>query len=148
MHFFFGWARIIFFETLPNNMWWYRCYLTFCKGFLTPKPNYFLQFSSCGPWRVFSHSNSPSHHTLGRYRHTSSSRQIHKILCWLQILEYCLDCGNGHFHCSISFPKATSLICEAQLFFSHCDGWLRECGLCFPSYLFFCETGSHGWIIS
>ncbi len=62
------------------------------------------------------------------------------------------------FHCSSSFLKATSLICEAQLSFaahqniffgfSHCDGWLREFGLCFPSYLYFCETGSHGWIIS
>ncbi len=31
--------------------------------------------------------------------------------------------------------------------FSHCDGWLREFGPCFPSYLYFCETGSHGWII-
>ncbi len=28
----------------------------------------------------FSYSNSPSHRTLGWYRHTSSSRQIHKIL--------------------------------------------------------------------
>ncbi len=46
------------------------------------------------------------------------------------------------------FLKATSLICKAQLsfaahqkyiicFFSHCDGWLREFGLCFPSYLLF-----------
>ncbi len=35
-----------------------------------------------------------------------------------------------------------------SLFFSHCDGWLREFGLCFPYYLYFCETGNHGWIIS
>ncbi len=79
---------------------------------------YFLQFSSCGPWRVFSHSNSPSHRALGRYRHTSSSRQIHNILCWLEILNYCPDGGNGNFHCSSSFLKATSLICEAQLSFA------------------------------
>ncbi len=26
--------------------------------------------------------------------------------------------------------------------------WFREFGLCFPSYLYFCETGRHGWIIS
>ncbi len=56
---------------------------TFFKGFLTPRLNYFLQFFSCGPWRVFSHSNSHSHHALGQYRHTSSSRQIHNIFCWL-----------------------------------------------------------------
>ncbi len=56
----FGWARIIFLETLPNNTWWCRCCLTiYLKGFLTPRRNYFLQFSSCGPWRVFSHSNTP-----------------------------------------------------------------------------------------
>ncbi len=31
--------------------------------------------------------------------------------------------------------------------FSDCDGWLKEFGICFP-YLYFCETGSHGWIVS
>ncbi len=41
----------------------------FFKGFQTLRLHYFLQFSSCGPWRVFSHSNSPSHHALGWYRH-------------------------------------------------------------------------------
>ncbi len=64
----------------------------------------------------------------------SSSRQIHNIFCWLEIMNYCPDGGNGNFHCSSSFLKATSLICEAQfsfaahqkyiLWFSHCDGWL------------------------
>ncbi len=72
----------------------------------------------CGPWRVFSHSNSPPHRALGRYKHTSSSRQIHNIFCWLEILNYCPDGGNGNFHCSSSFLKATSLICEAQLSFA------------------------------
>ncbi len=141
LEFVFGWARRFFLETLPNNTWWYRCCLTiFFNVFWL---NYFLQFSSCGPWRVFSHSNSPSHRALGRYRHTSSSRQIHNIFCWLENLNYCPDGGHLHFHCSSAFPKATSLICEAQLsyaahqkyilwFFSlWCDGWLREFGLCF-----------------
>ncbi len=107
----FGWARRIFLESVPNNMWWCRCYLT-------PKRNLSLQFSSCGPCRVFSHSNSPPHRALGRYRHTSFSRQIHNIFCWLEILNYCPDGGNGNFHCSSSFLKATSLICEAQLSFA------------------------------
>ncbi len=57
-------------------------------------------------------------HALGRYRHTSSSRQFHNIFCWLEILNYCPDDGNGNFHCSSSFLKATSLICEAQLSFA------------------------------
>ncbi len=92
----FGWARRIFLESVPNNMWWCRCYLT-------PKRNLSLQFSSCGPCRVFSHSNSPPHRALGRYRHTSFSRQIHNIFCWLEILNYCPDGGNGNFHCSSSF---------------------------------------------
>ncbi len=56
--------------------------------------------------------------TLGRYRHTSSCRQFRNIFCWLEILNYCPDGGNGHFHCSSSFLKATSLICEAQLSFA------------------------------
>ncbi len=48
----------------------------------------------------------PSHRALGRYRHTSSSRQFHYILCWLEILNIS------------SFLKAASLICEAQLSFA------------------------------
>ncbi len=90
----------------------------FVLGFMTPRLNYFLQFSSCGPWRVFSHSNSPSHHALGWYRHTSSSKQFHNIFCLLEIIDYCPDGGNGNFLCSSSFLKATSLICEAQLCFA------------------------------
>ncbi len=139
----FGWVRRIFLETLPNNMWWCRCCLTiFLKVFWLL--NLSLQFSSCGPWRVFGHSNSPSHRALGRFRRTSSSRQIHNIFCWLEILNYCPDGGNGNFHCSSSFLKATSLICEAQLSFAAHQKyilwffslwwWLREFGLCFPSY--------------
>ncbi len=116
LEFVFGWVRIIFLETLPNNMWWCRGCLTFFWHFLTPRLNYFLQFSSCGPWRVFSHSNSPPHHALGRYRHMSSSRQFRNIFCWLEILNYCPDGGNGD--CSSYFLKATSLICEAQLSFA------------------------------
>ncbi len=83
----------------------------FFYGFLTLRHNYFLQFSSCGPWRVFSHSNSPPHRALG---HTSSSRKFCKIFCWLGILNYCPDDGNGN----LAFLKATSLICEAQLSFA------------------------------
>ncbi len=112
----FGWVRRIFLETLPNNMWWCRVYLT--KKILTPKLNLSLQFSSCGPWRVFGHSNALPHRALGWYRHMSSSRQIHNIFCWLEILNYCPVGGNGNFHCSSSFLKATSLICEAQLSFT------------------------------
>ncbi len=147
LEFAFGWARIIFLETLPNNMWWCRWSLSiFKKGFLTPRLNYFLQFSSCGPWRVFNHSNSPSQRALGRYSHTCSSRQFCNILHWLEILNYCTDGWNGNFLSSSSFLKATSLIVKLNYIllhirniffgFSHCDGWLREFGLCSPSYLY------------
>ncbi len=47
----------------------------------------------------------------------SSSRKFRNVFCWLVILNYCPDGGNGIFHCSSSFLKATSLICEAQLSF-------------------------------
>ncbi len=67
---------------------------------------------------VFSHSNSPSHRALWRYRHASSSRQFRNIFGWLEFINYCPVCGNGNFHCSSSFLKATSLICEAQLSFA------------------------------
>ncbi len=36
----------------------------------------------------------------------------------MEILNYCPDGVNGNFHCSSSFLKATSLICEAQLSFA------------------------------
>ncbi len=61
---------------------------------------------------------SSPHRALGWYRHTFSSRQFRNIFCWLEILNYCPDGGNGNFHCSSSFLKATSLICEAQLSFA------------------------------
>ncbi len=91
-------------------------------------------FCSCGPLRVFGRSNSPPHRALGRYRYTSSSRQIHNILCWLEILNYFPDGGNGKFQCSSSFLKTTSLICEAQLSFAAHQKYI----LCFFSL---------GWMI-
>ncbi len=137
----------------PNIMWWCKCCLTIFKGFLTAKLHYFLQFSSCGPWRVFQLLKLSSSYVLGRYRHMSSSRQFRNIFCWLEIINYCSDGGNGNFHCSSYFLKATSLICEAQLYFSAHQKYIlwffslwwmiKRIGLCFPSYLYFCETGSH-----
>ncbi len=120
LEFVFGWARIIFLETLPKNTWWCRCCLTIIKKkrFSDTETQLFSAILSCDPWRVFSHSNSPSQHAFGRYRHTSSSRQFHKMLCWLENLNYCPDGGNGNFQCSSSFLKAPSLICEAQLYFA------------------------------
>ncbi len=116
LEFVFGWDRIFFLETLPNNMWWCRCSLTiFLKVFWPRDSTIFLQLSSCGLWRVFSHSNSPPHHALGWYRQASCFRQFRNIFCWLEILNYCPDGGNGNFS---SFLKATSLICEAQLSFA------------------------------
>ncbi len=110
--------------------------------FLTLKLNLSLQFSSCDPWRVFGHSNSPPHRALGRYRHTSSFRQIFNIFSWLEPLNYCPDGGNGDFQCfnyfltaTFYFVKLNNLVLHIRtifLGFSHCDGWLREFGLCVP----------------
>ncbi len=50
-----------------------------------------------------------------------------------------------------SFVKLKYLLLPIRkilLVFSHCDGGLREFRLCFPSYLYFSETGSHVWIMS
>ncbi len=153
----FGWVRRIFLETLPNNMWWCSAVWHFFKVFW-PRDSTISAILQLWSLKSLCHSNSPSHHTLGRYRHTSSSRQIHNIFCWLEILNYCPDGGNGNFHCSSSFLKATSLICEAQLSFAAHQKYI----ICFFSLwwmingiwalfsllLYFCETGSHGWIIS
>ncbi len=95
----------------PSQITWRsRCYLTFS----------FLIFSAILQlWSLdrFSHSNSPPHRALGRYRHTSSSRQFLNIFCWLKILNYCPDGGNGNVHCLRSFLKPLSN-CEAQLSFA------------------------------
>ncbi len=146
LEFVFGRARTIFLETLPNNMWWYRGCLTFFFKVFWPETQLFLAIL-----QLWSFSRA-----LGRYTHTSSSRQFCNILYWLENLNYCPDGGNGNFHCSSSFLKATSQICEAQLSFAAHQKyilWLfslwwmiKDFGLCF--YLYFCEIGSHGWIIS
>ncbi len=98
-------------------MWWCRCCLIFFFFFKVFWPRNSTIFCN-SPAVVLGHSNSPPHYSLGRYRRTSSSRQIHNIFCWLEILNYCPDGGNGNFDCSSSFLKATSLICEAQLSFA------------------------------
>ncbi len=132
---------IFFVEALPNNMWWCRCCLIIFFMLFWPRNSIFF-------------CNSPAVVDIDM----SSSRQIHNILCWLKILNYCPDGGNGNFHCSSSFLKATLLICEAQLSFAAHQKYIiwffslwwmiKGIWTLFPSYLYFCETGSHGWIIS
>ncbi len=83
-----------------------------------------------------------SQRALGRYRHTSSFRQIYNIFSWLEPLNYYPDGGNGDFQCFNSFLKATfyfvmlnNLVLHIRnifFVFSHCDGWLREFDLCVP----------------
>ncbi len=119
LEFVFGWARIHFLETLLNNMWWCRCCLTiFFKVFWPRDLTIFYNYTAVVLGDSLATQNTPFHHALGWYRHTSSSRQFRNILCWLEILNYCPDGGNEDFHCSSSFLKATSLICEAQLSFA------------------------------
>ncbi len=50
---------------------------------------------------------------------------VFKVCVWIivrledpNMAQTCPDGGNGNFHCSSSFLKATSLICEAQLSFA------------------------------
>ncbi len=94
--------------------------------------NYFLQFSSCGPWRVFSHSNSPPHRALGRYRpgypgcswrsttdidtRPLPGRFKQFYVDW-KFLIIALMVEMGIFT-ALALLKATSLICEAQLSFA------------------------------
>ncbi len=78
--------------------------------------------------------NSPSQRALGRYRHTSSSRQICNIFSWLEPLNYYPDGGNRDFQCFNSFLTATFYfvmlnnlvlhIITIFLGFAPCDGWL------------------------
>ncbi len=122
------------FLTESITCWFFICWFFFCN-------------SPAVVFGVFSHSNSPPNRALGRYRHTSSSRQFQNIFCWLEILNYCPDGGNGNLHGSSSFLKTTSLICEAQLSFAAHHKYILcffslwwminlEFGLCFPSFIF------------
>ncbi len=139
----FGWVRTIFLETLPNNMWWYRgCLIFFFLGFWPQDSTNLCNSPAVILGESLGHSNSPPHRALGRYRHTSSSRQIFNIFSWLEPLNYYPDGGNGDFKCFNLFSYNHFLFCEAQqsvlhirnIFFgfSHCDGWLREFDLCVP----------------
>ncbi len=85
-----------FLETLPKNMWC-RFDICFLKVFWPRDSTIFCNYPAV-VLGVFSHSNSPSHRALGRYRHTSSSRQFRNIFCWLEILNYCPDGGNCNVH--------------------------------------------------
>ncbi len=117
LEFVFGWARIIFLETLPNSMWWCRGCLIIFLRFSDPETQLFSanlllgSLESLWPLKL---SVSPCIRT----RHTSSFRQFRNILCWLKILNYCPDGGNSNVCCSSSFLKATSQICEAQISFA------------------------------
>ncbi len=131
LEFVFGWARILFLVPLLNNMWWCRCCLTIFKVFWPQDSTIFCNSPAVVLKESLATQNVPSHRALGQYRHTSSSRQFRNILRWLEFLNNCPDGGNGNFHCSSFFLKATSLICEAQLSFAAhlclfiCDGLLR-----------------------
>ncbi len=91
LEFVFGWARIIYLEALQNNMWWFSTIL-----------------------QLWSLERTVHLDDIDK----SFSRQFRYILRWLEILNYSPDGGNGNFHCSSSFLKATTLICEAQLSFA------------------------------
>ncbi len=63
------------------------------------------------------------------------------VTLWLEVLNYCPDGENVFFYILWS---SSIFCCSSELFFgvNHCVGWLREFGLCVPSYWYFCETGS------
>ncbi len=127
--FIFGRARIIFLETLTNNMWCRSCLTIYFKVFWPRDSTIFCNSPAVVLGESLSTQTLLLSRALGRYRHTSSSRPFRNILCWLEILNCCPDGGNGDFHCTSSFLKATSLICEAQLSFAAHQKYL----LCFFS---------------
>ncbi len=139
-----------FLETLPNNMRWCRCFLiSFILRLFDPETPLFsaiLQLWSLESLWPLKPSSSP----LRQYRHISSSEHICNILFWLEILNYCPDGGNWNFQCfryfltaTFYFVKLNNLFLHIRTIFfgfTHCDGYLREFGLCFPSFLYSCET--------
>ncbi len=64
----------------------------------------------------------------------------------MEILNYCPDGGNGNFHCSSSFLKATSQICEAQLSFAAHQKYISFGNVITPVETYMSETD--GEIIS
>ncbi len=126
----------IFLETLPNNIWWCRCCLTiYFKVFWPRDPTVFCYSP------VFSHSNYPPHRALGRYRHTFSSRQFRNIFVdWKLIIALMVEMGIftalalflKPLHQCVKLNYLLLHIRNIFFVFFHCDGWLREFGLCFP----------------
>ncbi len=115
LEFVFGWVRTIFLETLPNNMWWYRgCLIFFFLGFWPQDSTNLCNSPAVILGESFGYSNSPPQRALGRYRHTSSFRQIFNIFSWLEPLNYYPDGGNGDFQCFKLFFLQPLSICEAQ----------------------------------
>ncbi len=140
-------------------MWWWRCCLTFFKVFW--------------PWDSTIFCNSPA----GILEESLAAQSLLLTVHWDDIETYPLPGSFVTFHVDWKFliialmeemgiftalvlllkplhwfVKLDYLLLHIRnilfVFFSHCDGWLREFGLCFPSYLYFCETGCHGWITS
>ncbi len=94
----FEWARIIFLETLPNNMWWCRCCFTIAE--------------------VLEESLASQTLLLTVHWDDTDTRPLPGSFVTFYVDWKFADGGNGNFHCSGSFLKAISLICEAQLSFA------------------------------
>ncbi len=66
------WQNLHFVLSDPFLCWlfyWKIQPLPHYKAFWPQDSNYFLQLSSCDPWRVFDHSNYLPHVALRQYRH-------------------------------------------------------------------------------
>ncbi len=109
----FSFFFFFFFEALTNNMWWCRgCFIIFLR-FSDPEIQSFFCNS---PAVVLGESLATQTLLLTVHLDDIDTRPLSgsfvTFFCWLEILHYFPDGGNGNF------LKATSLICEAQLSFA------------------------------
>ncbi len=102
------------------------------KGFST---NCIKEFNTCEIYTA-SEKSAALFDNNGLFSSTQAlvSSVVLGVLFWIMVL-----------HTLLSFAAHQKYI--FHIFYS-LWWWLREFGLCFPSYLYFCETGSHGWRVA
>ncbi len=102
------------------------------KGFST---NCIKEFNTCEIYTA-SEKSAAVFDNNGLFSSTQAlvSSVVLGVLFWIMVL-----------HTQLSFAAHQKYI--LHIFYS-LWWWLRKFGLCFPSYLYFCETGSHGWRVA
>ncbi len=155
LEFVFGWVGRFFIETLANNMWWWRCCLTISLKDFWPRnstifcnsPAVVLGESLATQTLLLTvHQDIDTRSLPGSFVTFSVDR---KFLIITLVVEIVIVNALAFCETQLSFAaEIYSLEYQKYILWFFSLWWMiKGFGLCFL-YLYFCETGSHGWIIS